>query len=486
MTRSRGWAAFAHVGAAMAVIALITLATTIEALRIGPAAAGLLYLLPVLWVSAQAGLAAGLASAAVAGFCYNFFLLEPRYTLRIQGVGDVAAFAVLMVVALVTSRLASGLRAREIEARGHSRASATEGEFTAVLARPHRADALDADALAFLAERYGDAMLVRGDDLAAERTRLAPLDAAAAAWALHNGGLSGRGSEVMPAAAQRFVPLVRGGEDVRALAGPHRIDPAADQLALALARVWVQARDRLTAEAEQTARKAAEEREAVRRTLLAALGHDFRTPLTVLKSGLAEIGGEAATRLGREVDRIARLGEDLIAAARIESGQPVRVEPVDLVDTIAAATPVLPGSAVTVTVTLPDDLPLVQGDAVMLVHVIGNLLDNAVRHASTAVSVVARAVDHMVEVDVADDGGGIDPAIADVLFGRFVTGSDRRGGSGLGLSIARDMAQAMGATLRVVDMAHEMGVSLAIADRHEGGACFRLTLPAFAPLAVPA
>lgn len=311
-------------------------------------------------------------------------------------------------------------------------------------------------------------MLVRGDDLVARRTGLAPLDAAAAAWALHNGGVSGHATEVMPSADFRFVALGRDSVDVLALTANHRAGQYHDEVAVALARLWAHARDRLVAEAERQGREEAEQRETVRRTLLAALGHDFRTPLTVLKAGLAEIEGEAALRLGREVDRIARLGEDLIAAARLESGQPARLEPVDLVDTIACATPAAPNRPeIEVRVTLPDDLPLVQADAVMLVHLIGNLVDNGLRHARTAVSIAASVSGDGVEVTVTDDGAGIDPAIAGAMFDRFVSGSDRDGGSGLGLAIARDLAQVMGAGL-TADSAPD------------GGACFTLRLQSFA------
>ena len=372
MTRADQWAAFGRGAVAIIIVVLITLAATIETLRIGPAAAGLLYLLPVLWISAQAGLTSGLATAATAAFCYNFFLLEPRYTLRIHGVSDVAAFVVLMVVALVTSRLASGLRAREIETRARADASATEAAFVALLVKSHTLNALDVAALGFMADHYGEAMLVRGDSDAAN-------------------------------------------------------------------------------------------------TPITVLGHDLRTPLTVLKAGLSEIGGDTAGRLGREVDRIARLGEDLIAAARLESGQAVQLEPVDLVDIIASAVPVgADASGTAVHVDMAEDLPLVQADPVMLVHLIGNLVDNAVRHASVRVVIEARETGDRIEVDVSDDGAGIDPAIAGTLFDRFVTGSDREGGSGLGLAIARDLALAMSGTVAVV-------------NAPKGGARFRLTLRAYTP-----
>lgn len=453
-SRADQWAAFSRALAALVAVALITAAANVERLRIGAAAAGLLYLLPVLWVAARAGLKAGLATALAAAFCYNFFLLEPRYSLRVHGVGDVAAFVVLTIVAVVTSRLASDLRARALEARQRAEASEAEAALATTLAREHDRAALDTAALAAFAALFGDAHLFRGDDLIAKRTALAPLDAAAAAWALHNHRASGAGTEVMPGADYRFVPLGRGGGDVLALAIGHSDDPWYGDRAQALSRVWVQARDRLTADTERQAREEAEARDAMRRTLLAALGHDFRTPLTVLKAGLAELDGEAAVRLGREVDRLVRLSTDLIASARLEGGASVALEPVDLVDAVAAALPpATPGSDLTTHIDIPDDLPLVSADPVLLVHLLGNLLDNARRHARGTVTIGAHGEGDRIRVDIEDDGDGIDPAIGDALFDPFVTGTDAADRSGLGLAIVRDLATAMGAQVTVAPSA---------------------------------
>ena len=464
VTRADQWAAFTRALLAMLVVGFITAAASVEALRVGAAAAGLLYMLPVLWASARSGLNAGLASALFAAFCYNYFLLEPRYTLRIHGVGDVAAFAVLTLVAVVTSRLASDLRTREAEAHRRAATSAAEAELATELARVHDRVALDAAAIAVFARLFGGAHLIDGADLAAKRSGLSPLDAAAAAWALHHGALSGATTEVMPMADYRFVPLGRGAGDVLALAAGHPDDAGELESAVALARVWVQARDRLSAEAARQAREEVDARDHMRRTLLAALGHDFRTPLTILKAGLAEMGGEAAARLGREVDRLVRLSADLIASARMEGGGVLTLEPVDLIDTVASALPPADGTRVAVNTAIPPDLPLVRADPVALVHVLGNLLDNALRHARTRVDVIARAAGDRVRVAVIDDGDGVDPALVETLFGRFVAGSDRDRGSGLGLAIAHDLATAMDAELTVTQ-----------ADG--GGACFTVAIP---------
>ena len=466
MTRADQWAAFWRGLAAVLVVGAITVAAGVDALRIGAAAAGLLYLLPVLWASARSGLNAGLATAAAAAFCYNFFLLEPRYTLRIHGVGDIAAFLVLTVVAVVTSRLASDLRWREAEARRRAEASEAEAALATLLARAHDRAALDQAALAFFAERIGEAHLVRAADLSVRATGLSPLDAAAAAWTIYNGASSGRGTTIMPAADFRFASLGPDSDDVVAIGVGSREAARALDGASGLARIWRQARDRLAVDQERQAREEAEGREQLRRTLLAALGHDFRTPLTILKSGLAELPGDAAATLGREVDRLVRLSDDLLASARLEQGTPVAAEPVDLVDAVASALPPTDAhSGVAIRIDLPDDLPLVQADPVLLVHILTNLADNALRHARSLVVIAAVAAGGRVRLDVRDDGDGIDAALAPIVFERFVAGADRESGSGLGLAIARDLASAMEAELTA-------------GNDGDGGACFSLVLNA--------
>ena len=338
-------------------------------------------------------------------------------------------------------------RARSEQARERAEGSEAEAELARTLGRFHERPALDRGALALFAGRFGSADLIRAEDIAAKSTGLPPLDAAAAAWALHNGALTGHASEVMPSADFRFVPLGSGSADVLALPAASAHGPRAGELATALARVWVQARDRLAAEGARQTREAVEGRERVRRALLAALGHDFRTPLTVLKAGLAELDGDAPARLGAEVDRLIRLSDDLIASAQLESGTPAVLEPVDLVDVIASVSAPRGDPAVRIESLVAADLPLVRADAVMLVHLLGNLLENAARHARSAVTLRAGQEGSRVRLDVDDDGEGIDPAIADRLFERGVTGSDRDDSSGLGLAIAQDLAAAMDARL---------------------------------------
>ena len=111
---------------------------------------------------------------------------------------------------------------------------------------------------------------------------------------------------------------------------------------------------------------------------------------------------------------------------------------------IDAAAPLLDGAAVRTPV--PSDLPLVRADAVLCERILVNLLHNSVRHGAPPVAVEARVAGDALEIAVIDAGPGIAPAVADRVFEPFVSGD--ASGTGVGLALARGLAEAQGATLR--------------------------------------
>ncbi|MBA4355674.1 MAG: sensor histidine kinase, partial [Novosphingobium sp.] len=120
----------------------------------------------------------------------------------------------------------------------------------------------------------------------------------------------------------------------------------------------------------------------------------------------------------------------------------------------------------TLTRHIPADLPFVSADAVLLHHVLANLIVNALAHARTRVAVSATADGQYVRLCVDDDGPGVPLAERTRVFERFtrIEGGDRTSGSGLGLAIVRGFAEAMGMTV-------------AIHTSTLGGASFGLSLP---------
>ncbi|WP_432927433.1 sensor histidine kinase [Microbispora sp. CA-135349] len=192
------------------------------------------------------------------------------------------------------------------------------------------------------------------------------------------------------------------------------------------------------------------------RQFVADAAHELRSPLATLRTRL-ELGRREAPRLVREaltdVERIQGLAADLLLLARLDAGEPLRMEEVDLgqVATEEALRPRRDG--VTIRLDVATDV-VVRGSRSHLARLVANLVDNAVRHAETTVTV---RVAPPGTVEVCDDGPGIPVEHHESVFDRFTRLDEARardaGGSGLGLAIARDIARAHDGTLVVAGAA---------------------------------
>jgi signal transduction histidine kinase len=229
----------------------------------------------------------------------------------------------------------------------------------------------------------------------------------------------------------------------------------------ALARTVNATLDRLQAAVEQHKR------------FVADAAHELRSPLAVLRTRL-ELSGRGteppalAAQALTDIERIQTLTADLLLLARLDAGEDLRDQEVDLGQVVAeeAAQP-RPRADVRVTLDVAIDV-LVRGSGDQLRRLVANLVDNAVRHAVSTVTVRLMAAGGRAVLEVADDGPGIPPEHRDTVFDRFTRLDQARdrdhGGSGLGLAIARDIAVAHRGTLTV-------------APGTETGACLRATLP---------
>ena len=217
------------------------------------------------------------------------------------------------------------------------------------------------------------------------------------------------------------------------------------------------------------------------RSLLDDAAHELRSPLATMLTQL-----EVAQRIGEgdglpdellpQVRRLATLVEDLLVLARTDSGTlPVRRDPVDLRGLLVEVAGRYAASRVPVTVAVrPGDAGsaasagpaqvLVSGSRDDLTRALTTLVDNAVRHARTAVTLRLVTSPTAVEVHVVDDGRGIPPEQRERVFDRFTRLDDARdrdsGGTGLGLPIARELLHRNGAEVHLSDA--EPGVDAAV------------------------
>jgi signal transduction histidine kinase len=218
-----------------------------------------------------------------------------------------------------------------------------------------------------------------------------------------------------------------------------------------------------------------EESSLRQRRFVADASHELRSPVASLRAVLevASAHPETAT-LRATVDdaladthRLEVLVADLLTLARLDdAGAGLRLQPVDLVETCRTS------AASTATVEVRMESPQeawVTGDPLVVRRAVTNLVENALRHARTQVTVTIERDDRYWVLRVDDDGGGIAPEDRARVFERFVRLDDARsrdaGGSGLGLAIVAEVAESLGGTVEVT-------------DSPLGGARFTLTVPA--------
>lgn len=278
----------------VALVAVSTLVGLWIAPRWGTAPVDMIYLPTVLAAAALWGIGPGLVAGLLAALSYNFFFTEPIHTFRISRIADVVTVSVLLIVAVVTSRLAAGIRTQARIAAAHAARNATIAGFARRLLSCGGAEDIGSAAATELSRLFGcNVILVAGlpqPRIVAsdpEGNRLTPADVAAAALTIESGEPAGRGTSRSQPAEWLFHP-VRASGNVIAAAGLARddgkppIEPEQeplltnllDQLALALERA------RLEREARDFAN--IRERDRVRALLLASIGNDLNPMLATL------------------------------------------------------------------------------------------------------------------------------------------------------------------------------------------------------------
>ena len=225
--------------------------------------------------------------------------------------------------------------------------------------------------------------------------------------------------------------------------------------------------------------------ERLRSSILSAVSHDLRTPLTALvgladslsiaKPPLPDQHGGTAEAIRDQALRLSGLVGNLLDMARLTAGEvKLRKEWQPLEEVIGSSLKLLEKNLADhpVAVRLPAELPLLEYDAVLIERVLCNLLENAAKYSppGSPIEISARRLDTAVEVAVCDHGPGIPAGQSPDIFGMFVRGAreSAKPGVGLGLAICRAIIEGHGG-------------SISAGNRAEGGARFVFTLPAGNP-----
>jgi two-component system sensor histidine kinase KdpD len=292
-------------------------------------------------------------------------------------------------------------------------------------------------------------------------------DIAVATWAYEHSRPAGRGTDTLSEAGLRCVPMltprgpigvlgIRSAAEARLLTTDQRqtLNSFANLAALAIERAQLaeKARD---AELLQATEK-------LQRSLLDSVSHELRTPLVTITGALGVLEQDAGrldavtqqglvTSAREEAERLNRLVANLLSMSRLEAGaMRLALQDADVEDLVGSALETLgPRSRQRpIETDIPPDLPMVPVDFVLIVQVLANLLDNAMKYSPVdlPIRILAREDGQEVCVSVSDQGPGIPTTDLDRVFDKFYR-IDRQGaatGTGLGLSICRGIVEAHG------------------------------------------
>ncbi|HEY3308335.1 MAG TPA: sensor histidine kinase KdpD [Desulfuromonadaceae bacterium] len=432
----------------------------------------MIYLLAVVLAAVRLGRKPAILSALLGVLAFDFFFVPPQLTFAVADTQYLITFIALFVVGVVISTLvtrvrerAEVIRVREVQTSSLyylSRDLAAAGDINAILQAVIKnvEEALNALVVIFLSE--GE----RLDNVAlSEGLVLDIKEQAVADWAFRNRQPAGRGTDTLISADLIYIPLQTPGTvlgvlgvrmanelDYRFTESRRLLDAFATQAAMAIERV------QFSRQAEQA--QILQARENLERALLNSISHDLRTPLSTVTgvlSSLKEEGAHLSDRARQELletacseaERLNRFVGNLLDMTRIEAGA-VRLnrESCDVQDLVGCALAAIEQRIGNreIRVRLPDELPLVPMDLVLMTHVLVNLLDNSLKYSppNQPIEISASIETTWLVIEVADRGPGVAGHDLARIFDKFyrIPIPEGAGGTGLGLSICKGIVEA--------------------------------------------
>lgn len=450
----------------------------------------MVFILGVLCISiATFGRVYSLLASAFSVLIFNFFFTYPYFTLM-SDPSYITTFVVMFIVAILSSTLTTRIKQQAIQSARKAyhtevlletsqKLQKAEGEANIIAVTATQLNKLLERSVLFYPVNEDDslqsAMLFTVSRAANISFCLTPSERSAAEWVYKNNKHAGATTGTLPGAKCLYM-AVRGMDRVLAVAGI-MIDGAPkpdsfeknlmvailDECGLALEKEFMaRAKQKL----EETARQ-----EALRANLLRSISHDLRTPLTSI-SGNADILIENSPVLGEQKKQslyasiyddaiwLINLVENLLSITRIEnSSMKLKMEPELLDEVFQEALTHLKREASNhnLLIDLADEFLMANMDARLIVQVIINLVNNAIKYTPPGSHIVlsAKRQQDMILVKISDDGPGISEEAKGQLFDMFYTADNVRGdgrrGLGLGLSLCKSIINAHGGTITVTD-----------------------------------
>lgn len=458
----------------------------------------MLFLIPVVIAAVRGGLGPSVVAAVGGVLAFDVFFVPPLYRITVADFKYLISFGVFLVVGLTVATIASRLRYRGDDAvkkeaatnalyrMSKELAAVTDEETIAQIVVNHAGKHVGGDAVIYIPRSDGTLKLAARSSVEAQGIE-SDNEQAVAAWAFQHAEVAGRGTNTIPGARCVNVPLISERRtfgvlaiclDAKDTSLPPRkrtmLEALGGLAALSLSR------SELVRFGQQVLHL--EESERLRTALLNSVSHDLRTPLstiigtvTTLLEAPDRFTPEERQDLLRDIQygasRMDRTTGNLLAMARLESGlATLNRDWCDMEDVIGVVLEhyrlELEGRSVTL--EIPDDVPLVMADYALLEQVVSNLIDNAIKYSPEGrdITMSLGRSDGDIRVSVADRGRGLPEEDRGRVFDKFYRLQRDQGisGTGLGLSICKGIVEAHGGGIWA-------------RNRDGGGAVFTFTLP---------
>jgi two-component system sensor histidine kinase KdpD len=492
-----GWRPHRPLGRYILGLFLVAAATGLSALIdpfISPTNLIVIFLLAVVVAAVYLGRGPAIVTSVLGVIAFDYFFVPPHLTLAVSNTEYILTFVGLLAVGIVISQLTATIRnqAEAVQRRetetvelyelGRDLTVAADLEAVAQAAIAHVGQTFSREVAIFLPENAHARVFATSPNLMVSENDLAVAD-----WAFEHGQVAGRGTTTLPEASMRYQPLktTRG---VVGVLGVKPLDPSrhlnreqlrtldsfANQIGLAIERASLAEQARQAEILEVT--------DKLQNALLNSISHDLRTPLVSIKGALSSLVDEnilldenASRSLietaSEETDRLNRLVGNLLDMTRLESGaMRIKKEACDIQDLIGAALEDVNDRLDDrpININIPEELPLIPLDFVLIERVLVNVIDNAMKYSppDSPIEIHAQLAGAFLEMAVADHGSGIPPEDLKRIFDKFyrVQRPDNVGGTGLGLSISKGIVEAHGGFISAE-------------NRPEGGTIITVSLP---------
>lgn len=446
----------------------------------------LVFVLAVAVIAALWGRGPAVFASFLSVACFNFFFVPPRFSFSVDDAEYLLTFVVMLGVSLLISHLSNAYRDKAAEAERRASEARLLQELAQSLSAALSQEQVAELAYGFMQDRLGveSTLFVAGSDehLRALGKPAANLVEQAAVQGVYaQGAATGAVADLHPDANTLLLPINgatrrRGVLAVYVGSGDERPEPA---LLSAIAVLLATAVERIHFVEVAQASELETQSVRLRSSILAAISHDIRTPLTVLyglADSLAASGtlppaeGETAVALREQSYRLHRMVDNLLDMARLKSG---RVElrrdwqsiPEIVAASVQSLAPVLASHKLVL--DWPEDMPLLKLDALLMERVFCNLLENAAKYSppDSVIRLGAEKAGDRLLVHVRNDGAGFPPERLVSVFELFERGEAESvvPGVGLGLSICRTIVEAHGGRITAANT--------------KAGAEIRLSLP---------